>query len=264
MQNWIRLTLFDYASEILIGMLCMAAVVFLCLYFVKAGYGMFRTRQWGWSINNKVAWVLMEAPAFIVMLLVWQGSDPQLRSLPAALALLAMFELHYFQRSFVFPFLMKGKSQMPVAIMLMGVTFNSINAWLIGSYTFNGGNALYAVLGSAYFTQWNFLLGALLFIAGMAINWHSDHVIRHLRKPGDTRHYLPARGMYRYVTSGNYFGELVEWTGFALAAGHAAGWVFVVWTAANLVPRAHAIHKRYRQEFGDAVGSRKRIVPFVY
>ena len=59
-------------------------------------------------------------------------------------------------------------------------------------------------------------------------------------------------------------GELVEWTGFALLCSTPAAWLFVVWTAANLVPRAAAIHKRYREEFGDAVGTRKRIIPFIY
>ena len=99
----------------------------------------------------------------------------------------------------------------------------------------------------------------------MAINLHSDHVIRHLRKPGDTRHYLPDKGYYRLVTSANYFGELVEWIGFAVIANTLAAWVFPIWTAANLVPRAHAIHKKYRAEFGnEAVGSRKRIIPFIY
>lgn len=264
MKQLIDFVLVTHASEVLYGMLAMAAVVFCCLYFVKAGYGMFRTKQWGLSINNKLAWVLMEAPAFCMMLAVWMASDATARVLPAALALLLMFELHYAQRSFVFPFLMKGKSRMPIAIMLMGVVFNTINALLIGAYTFNGANPCYETLGTDYFLEWNFLLGVVIFFAGMAINWHSDHVIRHLRKPGDTKHYLPAKGMYRYVTSGNYFGELVEWTGFAIAAGHVAGWVFVIWTAANLVPRAHAIHKRYRQEFGEAVGNRKRIIPFIY
>lgn len=264
MKDLINFVLLGHPQEVLLSMLGMAAVVFLCLYFVKAGYGMFRTKQWGLSINNKLAWVLMEAPAFVMMLVVWAASDATNRMLPAALVLFGLFELHYAQRSFVFPFLMKGKSRMPVAIMLMGVVFNTINALLIGAYTFNGANPLYAELGSGYLLRWNFLVGVVIFFVGMAINWHSDHVIRHLRKPGDTKHYLPAKGMYRYVTSGNYFGELVEWTGFAIAAGHVAGWVFVIWTAANLVPRAHAIHKRYREEFGEAVGSRKRIIPFVY
>ena len=71
--------------------------------------------------------------------------------------------------------------------------------------------------------------------------------------------------MYRYVTSANYFGELVEWTGFAILTVSPAAWVFVWWTAANLVPRANAIHERYVEEFGkEAVGKRKRIIPCLY
>ena len=63
----------------------------------------------------------------------------------------------------------------------------------------------------------------------------------------------------------NKLGELMEWTGFAILLGNPAGWMFVWWTAANLVPRAHAIHRKYREEFGnEAVGRRKRIIPFLY
>lgn len=107
--------------------------------------------------------------------------------------------------------------------------------------------------------------GSLAVFAGMFINLHSDYVVRHLRKPGDTKHYLPAKGLYRYVTSANYFGELVEWTGFAILTASPAAWVFVWWTFANLVPRADAIYRYYREEFGDeAVGKRKRIIPCIY
>ena len=45
----------------------LAVIVFVALYFVKAGYGMFRTRSWGWSVPNKIGWVLMEAPSFVAM-----------------------------------------------------------------------------------------------------------------------------------------------------------------------------------------------------
>ena len=53
-------------------------------------------------------------------------------------------------------------------------------------------------------------IGGALFVAGMAVNLHSDHIIRHLRRPGDTRHYIPRGGMFRYVSSANYFGDLVK------------------------------------------------------
>jgi 3-oxo-5-alpha-steroid 4-dehydrogenase 1 len=109
-----------------------------------------------------------------------------------------------------------------------------------------------------------FIIGTMIFFVGMLINLHSDNVIRHLRKPGDTRHYLPAKGLYKYVTSANYFGEIVEWGGWALLTFSWSGLVFFWWTFANLVPRANAIYRRYRSEFGDAVGSRKRVFPYIY
>lgn len=52
-----------------------ALVVFIALYFVRAGYGMFRSRSWGISVNNKIAWILMEAPVFLVMGWLWWHSD---------------------------------------------------------------------------------------------------------------------------------------------------------------------------------------------
>lgn len=238
-----------------------AVIVFIALYFVKAGYGIFRTKHWGFSINNKVAWVLMEAPVFIVMLYMWTSNGAS-TALPAFLAFL-LFELHYFQRSFVFPLMMKGNSRMPIAIMAMGIVFNVINGLLIGTSLFVFSPSQFNE-GAVYLTHPTAIAGIIVFFCGMGINIHSDHVIRHLRQPGDTRHYLPQKGFYRYVTSANYFGELVEWTGFALFCSTPAAWLFVVWTAANLVPRAAAIHKRYREEFGDAVGNRKRVIPFVY
>lgn len=243
------------------AMAVIAVFVFIALYFVKAGYGIFRTKQWGISINNKAAWVMMEAPVFIVMLYMW-ASNGASTALPSFLAFL-LFELHYFQRSFIFPMLMKGKSRMPIAIMLMGITFNVINGLLIGTSLFVFPPSLFNE-GIAYLAHPTAILGIAIFFVGMAINLHSDHVIRHLRQPGDTRHYLPQKGFYRYVTSANYFGELVEWTGFALLCSTPAAWLFVVWTAANLIPRAAAIHRHYREEFVEAVGTRKRVIPFVY
>ena len=145
----------------------------------------------------------------------------------------------------------------------MGVVFNLINGFLIGYSLFH------IDYSDKYTAEWLyspcFIIGVLIFIAGMVINLHSDNVIRHLRPKGDTRHYFPQKGMYRYVTSANYFGELLEWTGFAILTCDAAAWVFVVWTFANLAPRAYAIRKRYVEEFGtEVVGKRKCLIPFIY
>lgn len=239
----------------------LAVVVFVALFFIHAGYGMFRSSKWGWSISNKTGWILMEAPAFIMLFAFWWTSNVRFE-MPELIFFL-LFELHYFQRSFIFPLLMKGNSRMPVSILAMGVLFNSINGFLLGEGLFHLAPATRYT--ETWLTQPSSVLGILLFFAGMGINLHSDHVIRNLRTEGDTRHYLPQKGMYRLVTSGNYFGELVEWTGFAILTQSTAAWVFVIWTFANLAPRAYAIRKRYIQEFGaEAVGSRRCLIPFIF
>ena len=237
-----------------------ALIVFISLYFVKAGYGMFRNNNWGPAINNKLAWILMEAPVFIVMLTLWYYSERRL--MPAILTMFLIFQLHYFQRSFVFPFLLKGNSKMPLAIMLMGIIFNILNGYMQGIWLFYLAPFDLYTIGWLYSPQ--FIIGTCIFFIGMIINLQSDHIIRNLRKPGDTNHYLPQKGLYRYVTSANYFGELLEWGGWAILTWSLSGLVFFWWTFANLVPRANAIWHRYKQEFGTEMGNRKRIFPFIY
>ena len=250
-----------HSFNIFLGVMSLIAlVVFISLYFVKAGYGMFRSSSWGMSINNRLAWILMESPVFIVMFVLWFGSERRFMAVPLVLFLL--FQLHYFQRSFIFPFLIKGNSKMPVAIMLMGVIFNILNGYMQGIWLF------YLSPFDMYIVDWfttpQFIIGICIFFLGMIINMNSDHIIRHLRQPGDTKHYLPAKGMYKYVTSANYFGELLEWGGWAILTWSLSGLVFFWWTFANLVPRANAIWHRYKDEFGDEVGNRKRVFPFIY
>ena len=239
-----------------------AVVVFVCLYFVDAGYGRFYDKKWGTSVNNRLGWVLMEAPVFFAMLALWLFSDR--RGDIARLAFLLLFELHYFQRSFVFPMLIRGENRMPLSIILMGVLFNTLNALMQGGWIF------YVSPAEMYPPEWlhsfQFFAGTLIFFAGMFINVQSDSIIRHLRQPGDRAHYLPTAGMFRYVSSANYFGEVLEWTGFAILTWSWAGAVFALWTFANLAPRAARIHRRYEEEFPEQFDGEKikRILPFIY
>lgn len=263
--------LLDNFNWLLIAMSIAALVVFICLFHIDAGYGKFYNKRWGPSVNNKLGWIIMEAPAFILMLslyFLWESPASSYRHVNVTtLVFLCLFELHYLHRSFIFPFLLKGKSLMPLAIVLMGVLFNSINAFMQGGWLFylSKNAASYPYTAAWLFTP-QFIIGSLLFFVGFGINIHSDNVIRHLRKPGDNRHYLPERGLYRYVTSANYLGEFVEWCGFAVLTWSCSGAVFALWTFANLAPRAHRINKRYKAEFPDlmAANPRKRLIPFVW
>ena len=100
----------------------------------------------------------------------------------------------------------------------------------------------------------------------MFVNLQSDYIIRHLRKPGDTRHYIPKGGMFKYGSSANYFGEITEWFGFAILTWSLPGALFCIWTFANLAPRAKSLYKKYTEEFGEEFTSlkRKAVIPFIY
>lgn len=245
----------------LLAMTLLAVVVFIALHFVEAGYGYLFNPKFGRPIPNRLGWVLMESPVFFAMAALWFCSERRFEAAP--LALLLLFELHYFHRSFIFPLRLRGNSQMPFGIVAMGMLFNTLNALMQGGWIFY-------LAPADYYADWlskpPFWIGAAIFFAGMTVNLRSDAIIRNLRRPGDTRHYIPRGGMFRYVSSANYFGELLEWTGFAVASWSWAGAVFVLWTFANLAPRSASLYKRYEAEFGEEFTSlrRKRILPFIY
>lgn len=246
----------------LLIMTIIAVIVFIALYYVTAGYGVFYNKKWGFAIPNKIGWILMESPVFIAMILLCVFSERSTNIV--CLIFLILFEIHYFQRSFIFPFLIRGKSVMPLSVILMGMIFNTLNAFMQGGWIF------YVSPENMYEISWlttpQFIIGTLIFFVGMIINIHSDYIIRHLRQPGDTRHYLPKKGMFKYVTSANYFGEFVEWLGFAILTWSLSGAVFAVWTFANLAPRAAKIYDNYKKEFGNELNTKKvkRILPFIY
>lgn len=243
-------------------MTIIAVLVFIALHFVTAGYGVFYNKKWGLAVPNKLGWILMESPVFIVMILLCIISERSTNIV--CLIFLILFEIHYFQRSFIFPFLIRGKSVMPLSVILMGVVFNVLNAVMQGGWIF------YVAPENMYELSWlatpQFIIGTLVFFTGMIININSDYIIRHLRKPGDTKHYLPKKGLFKYVTSANYFGEFVEWVGFAILTWSLSGAVFALWTFANLAPRAAKIYNNYKNEFGDELDTKKvkRIIPFIY
>jgi 3-oxo-5-alpha-steroid 4-dehydrogenase 1 len=247
-------------------MLAVAIIVFISLYFVEAGYGKFQSTKWGLSINNRLGWFLMESPVFFAML-IFLILCPEKITL-TRIVIFALFQLHYVNRALIFPFTIKGKGQIPVSVMSMGIMFNLLNATMQGYWLFFES---YKFEIDQYTTDWlmsmPFIIGTILFFVGLVINQRSDYIVSNLRKDKfDTKHYLPSGGMFNYVTSANYFGEIIEWLGFAILSFSLAGFVFFVWTFANLVPRAHSIFKKYTLEFSDEMQGKKlrAVFPFIY
>ena len=82
---------------------------------------------------------------------------------------------------------------------------------------------------------------------------------------GDKGYYVPTGGMFKYVTAANYFGELLEWCGFAIATCSVFGLGFAFNTACNLGPRALDHHHWYIARFKDKYPrQRKALIPFLW
>ncbi|MCK6531259.1 DUF1295 domain-containing protein [Myxococcota bacterium] len=244
---------------LLVGWLLLAAVVAPVLVRVSAPYGRHARAGWGPTLPDRAGWVLMEAPAPLVYGLCWALGDRPFDLVP--LAFLAMWQGHYLYRAFVYPLrLPRTGKRMPVAIALSGALFNVGNAWLGGRWL----NTLSPERPPAWLLDPRFLAGLGLFTAGMVVNRRSDAILRGLRRPGETGYRIPEGGLYRYVSSPNYLGEIAEWTGWAIATWSLPGLAFAVWTAANLAPRALAHHRWYLQEFPEYPRERRALIPGIW
>ena len=82
---------------------------------------------------------------------------------------------------------------------------------------------------------------------------------KHLNQP------LESRKLYKFISCPNYLGEILEWVGFAIISWSFPAFLFVVWTMANLIPRAKAQHIWYKEKFGSEYSNNKKaIFPFIY
>ena len=235
----------------------LAVLTFVGLRFVTAPYGRYRRAGWGPTVPARVGWLVMESPAVVVFVAVYALGPHRGDLVPVVL--LALWLTHYGYRAFGYPFVMRTGSRMPVTVMLMAIAFNVLNGYV---------NARWVSELGHYPPGWlldpRFFVGVVLFGSGLTLNLSADRTLRRLRPPGDTGYHIPYGTGYRYVSCPNYLGEIVEWSGWAMATWSPAGLAFAVYTFANLAPRAVQHHAWYRERFPDYPPERRALIPFVW
>lgn len=241
-----------------IGWTVFAVLLIPVLLKITAPYGRHIRDGWGTMINNTLGWVIMELPSPICFAMAFFSNENDKSSM--SYFFMSLWMLHYINRSIIFPFRYPNKNKkMPLSIALSAIFFNMVNGSINGYFFGSIDASFYA---ENYFLQWNFLMGIALFFTGFTINNHSDHILLNLRKPGETGYKIPKGGMFKYISAPNYFGEILEWIGFVLAAWSLPALSFAVWTIANLAPRAITNHKWYLEKFADYPKERKALIPF--
>lgn len=248
-------THFAYAAAVAF-VLAFGAISLPLLFFVTAPYGRHLRKGWGPTMPAKLGWIVMEAPSPIGFAIVFFMYRPE-GIVPWVL--FGLWELHYVYRTFIFPLRMRGSGKRkPMLTAVFAFLFNCAN----GPMNAYGVTVLGAHLTTDWLSNPLFVAGLVVFFCGWSINHHADAVLRNLRKPGESGYKIPYGGFYRFISCPNYFGEIVEWIGFAMAASTSAAWAFAFFTAANLVPRAVAHHRWYREKFED-YPRRKAVIPFL-
>ena len=92
---------------VLAGCALIGLVSFIALFLVTAPYGRHTKKGWGPLIPNTPAWVMMEAPASLLMLVYLLTAQRALT--PVLIAFFVIWQIHYFHRSFIFPFQLKAR-----------------------------------------------------------------------------------------------------------------------------------------------------------
>jgi protein-S-isoprenylcysteine O-methyltransferase Ste14 len=250
-------TLYQYLLYFLFGF---SAITFISSFFYTTPYGRHKEKKALVEFPPLPGWILLESPCLFAAALTFFFSGGNTEAL-VPLIFICIWQSHYFYRSLLFPILVVNKNSKPVALsgIGFGIFFNSLNGFLNG-YAFSHAEHLF---DNSWLTTPYFIAGILLMIVGVSINIQSDRILKKLRGPGETGYKIPQGGLYRFVSVPNYFGEIIEWLGLAIAACTPAALAFLLFTIANLFPRALAHHKWYKEKFADYPKERKAIIPFI-
>eukprot|EP00949_MAST-11_sp_MAST-11-sp1_P001476 g1476.t1 len=230
---------------------------------IKAPYGRYQSNQWAFGLPfpGRISWILQEAPCVVAVAAAVVKHDGDI-GFDAKTILLSMFFLHYINRTLIFPFRLTGGKPTTAMAFFLAMGFCVINGTLQAKCLTEN------IYEYPSMSDARFLCGVVVWIFGAAVNLQSDSILINLRKdrPGDKGYYIPHGGFFRFISCPNFFGEIVEWFGFALASGFAPhATTFAICTLCNLFPRALQHHAFYVEKFkGEYPGGRRAVIPFVW
>lgn len=246
--------------------LAFAVFTLLGSLFIPSPYGRFASDRYGINLHPKLGWWLMEIPATVVFLWFFLSSDWNTWT-TTTVVLGAIWMLHYGNRGWFFPLRLRtapgARSSFSFMVMAMGVFVTAIHGYLHAAWFTEHGTHLTA----EWLRDPRFLVGIAVYALGFGLIISSESIMRRLRSPNpgpdEPRYRIPQGGGFRYVSSPQYLGELIAWTGFAIFTWGLPGVMIFLISASNLVPRALATHRWYREQFPDYPPERKALIPHV-
>jgi 3-oxo-5-alpha-steroid 4-dehydrogenase 1 len=244
----------------------LVVLVFIGAAVMKSPYGRFASNHWGVNLSPRLGWFLMELPATLSFVFFYFRGPHRFELVP--LFFLLVWLVHYGNRGFVFPYLLRSPkgatASFSITIVVMGWIVTTLHGYL---------NAVFiSDLGQQFTLDWfadpRFIVGIVLYYGSFVLNIRSDAIIRNLRsleevQRGNKVYRIPRGGLFRFVTSPSYLTEITAFAGFAIATWSlGATFIFLI-TIANLVPRALQTHRWYVEKFPDYPSKRRALIPFI-
>lgn len=257
----------EFYNHILVFSFSYLVLIIIGGFFVKAPYGRFASDKYGFSLSPRLGWFLMELPATISFVYFFFQGENRFEAVP--LFFLGIWLIHYGNRGFIFPYLIRTTKGQTGSFSFMVVSAGWLVTTLHGYLNAVFISHLSTHLTVDWFSDPRFIIGMIIYAFGYTMNVHSDYIIRHLRSKtevgsGEKIYRIPQGGLFKYVTNPSYFTELISFTGFALATW-SAGALFVLGvSAANLIPRAIQTHNWYKDRFPNYPKDRKIILPRIF
>lgn len=132
---------------------------------------------------------------------------------PVPMVFLAMWLIHYANRGFIFPYLIRTPRGAKASFSLLVV----FTGWIVTTFHgyFNG--SFISSLSIHYTLDWptdpRFVVGLVIHYVSFALNIHSDAVLRNLRSreevaSGAKVYRIPQGGLFRWISCPSYLTEL--------------------------------------------------------
>ena len=243
-----------------LGAVCFAAQVLLGTALVigeatgqlRLPYGKFRTSG---RINSRVGLALAYATPAFVYVALWIEGRGRLET-PYHLIVFAAFLFHFARRIFEICYVNSYARPAPLIALLSIAVLYSGAAAVCG---------FFQVRTVAQPSTLLMVLGGLTFAFGELLNGYHHMLLGRIRAPGAKTYSLPRGGLFRWVASPHYLGEIFSFLGYAMLSDLLPVWGTALVVTAYLSARADSTLEWYRRQMPLQVPSGwRRLVPFVY
>ena len=219
---------------------------------LRLPYSKFRT---GVGVNSRTGLALAYTTPIIIYITFWiEGGAPQSRY---HLIVLAAFLLHFIRRILEILFVNSYsrptslRALVPIALLYGGAAASS---------------AFFQVHTAGQPTSSpTFMLGTVVFGLGELLNGYHHWLLARLRPPGVRTYVVPRGGLFGWVASPHYLGEILSFVGYAMMSDLLPVWGNALVVSAYLSSRANSNLKWYQREMPLRIPTGwRRLVPFAY